>query len=548
MSQIQKVLIIIPARGGSKGIPRKNLRLLNNKPLIYYSIRNAMCSIYKPDVYVSTEDDEIAGLALKIGASVHIRPQNLSDDKSTLDPVIFNTVVEIENKTGTKYELVITLQPTSPLLKSRTIDNAISKILNTPEIDTIISAQKDVHLTWIEVNGKFIPNYKERLNRQYLTPVYRETGGFLITRRRFISENNRIGSNVDLYVLNNGEEIDIDNLTDWNLCSYLLSKKKIVIVVAGNHEIGLGHVYNMLILAGGILEHDVEFVIAKGSHLAYEKIVSKNYRVKMQEKDKMEDEIIELAPDVVINDILDTAYDYIDNLKKNDITVINFEDLGEGAKRADLVINAIYPEDKVLLNHFFGPEYFLLRDEFILQNTNNISEKVKTVLISYGGVDPNNLTLRTLESIYEYCCSNNIQINVITGFGYDKHDTLSKFDRISILQNVVNISDYIFDSDVVFSSAGRTVYEIASLGTPAIILAQNQRELTHFFAYENYGFINLGLGINIEKDNLLKTFEDYIENIDLRRTNHLRMLKFNLKEGRKRVLNLISDTINKNSK
>ncbi len=135
------------------------------------------------------------------------------------------------------------MQPTSPLLKVGSIDKAIEKMIYDKNIDTIISAKDDTHLSWKFKNGKYLPNYKKRVNRQYLTPTFTETGGFLITKKEVISENNRIGKNVDLFVLKNGEEIDIDTYEDWNLCEYYLSRKHILFVVKGNNIIGLGHVY-----------------------------------------------------------------------------------------------------------------------------------------------------------------------------------------------------------------------------------------------------------------------------------------------------------------
>jgi hypothetical protein len=83
------------------------------------------------------------------------------------------------------------------------------------------------------------------------------------------------------------------------------------------------------------------------------------------------------------------------------------------------------------------------------------------------------------------------------------------------------------------------------LGTPAIVMAQNERELTHFFAYEKYGFINLGLGVETSTDVLLNRFVAYISDISARRMNQKLMLGQNLKLGRKRVVNLISNTIEK---
>lgn len=84
------ILVVIPARGGSKGIPRKNLRLLAGKPLIYYAIQMALNSTYNLDVYLSSEDDEILNLAQQLGAKIYRRERAIAQDMTTLDPVIFS--------------------------------------------------------------------------------------------------------------------------------------------------------------------------------------------------------------------------------------------------------------------------------------------------------------------------------------------------------------------------------------------------------------------------------------------------------------------------
>jgi len=177
------ILCIIPARGGSKGIPRKNIRHLNGKPLIYYSIQNALSSTYNMDVYVSSEDEEILNISKKLLAKEHLRKNHFSGDDVTLDPVIYSALCDIEKMESKKYNYVLTLQPTSPLIKSQTLNNAIQYIIKNQKIDTLISAQKKVHLNWKKEQGKYIPNYTKRVNRQFLEPLYEETGGFLITKR-----------------------------------------------------------------------------------------------------------------------------------------------------------------------------------------------------------------------------------------------------------------------------------------------------------------------------------------------------------------------------
>jgi CMP-N-acetylneuraminic acid synthetase/spore coat polysaccharide biosynthesis predicted glycosyltransferase SpsG len=536
-----KILAVIPARGGSKGIPRKNLRLLNGKPLIYYSIKTALASQYSLDVYVSSEDDEILNTAIGFGAKVHKRDLSIADDKSTLDPVIHACYMHAQAVENKEYDFIITMQPTSPLLKTASLDSAIEKMMADPAIETVIAAKDDTHLSWRKEGERFLPNYEKRVNRQYLTPTFTETGGFFITRREIITPDNRIGKNVELHLLGNGEEIDIDTYEDWNLCEYHLRRKHILFLVTGNSDVGLGHVYNTLLIANDILNHQVTFLVDSESQLAFEKIASKNYPVVMQQHSDILDDIRSINPDLIINDRLDTDKAYIAALKHLGLQVVNFEDLGDGAKEADLVINAIYPEKQILQNHFFGHDYFVLRDEFIYSRQKEAIGEVRNILVTFGGVDPNNYTKKVIETIYDYCNANRITITVIAGFGYKEYDSLGVFETIDVKKNVTNISQYMLEADLIFTSAGRTTYEIASIGTPAIVMAQNEREMTHFFASSEFGFLNLGLGYKLTDEELYKNFISLVDATESRKYMSNLMKKTDLKSGRKTVNRLIQN-------
>lgn len=543
MKKQLNILVIIPARGGSKGIPRKNLRTLAGNPLIYYSIKNALSSKHQPDVYVSSEDGEILSIAQKIGAKTIQRNIDEAEDATTLDPVIFKAWQQAQVLEQKKYDIVVTLQPTSPLLKVESLDSALDILIRNPKVDTIISAVNDTHLTWKKENGTYKPNYAKRVNRQQLPQAFKETGGFLITRVDSITETNRIGKIVDLCILPDKESIDIDNYADWGLCEYYLKRKRLLFVVSGNKEIGLGHVYNTLLIANDIVDNEVLFLVDVKSQMAFDKISSKNYPVYKQKKDDIVDDIKLLNPDVVINDNLDTEKKYINMLKELGYKIINFEDLGEGAKLADLTINAIYPEEEVIPNHYFGYKYFLLRDEFILTPPSPVKPCVKKVLLSFGGVDPNNYTKKVLSAIYGECQARNIKIKVVTGFGYQQLESLSPFKGIEVHHNVQNVSDYMREADLIFTSAGRTTYEIASLAVPSIVLAQNEREITHFFANAQHGFVNLGLGIFVDNEKVLRTFLHLVESFEQRQYMSQLMSKCDLVSGRSRVVSLIKQVI-----
>ncbi|MDR7246589.1 cytidylyltransferase domain-containing protein [Priestia megaterium] len=541
MSKFPKTIAIIPARGGSKGIPRKNVRLLNGKPLISYVIESAKGSHYIDLIVVSTDDEEIGRIAEKHGATVVMRPKNLADDEATLDPVIYDVLTRLENQ-GENFDIVLTIQPTSPLLKASTINEAI-EILKKNNFETVITAVKNSHLSWEKINDKFVPKYKERKCRQYLPIEYKESGAILASRRNVISEKNRIGSKVTLLEVDEYEGIDLDSSKDWWIIEKILRRKKVVIRVDGYKEIGLGHIYRMLIMANYIMDHELIFLMDEKYELGINLVRKNNFKMELFKQNPIPS-IMMLKPDIVINDILDTPKDYIQTLKDLNIRVFNFEDLGEGAELADGVFNALYPGPIPRENFYTGEKYYCAKPEFINADIKQIKNEVKNVLLTFGGTDPNNLTLKTLKSISKSTSS--FDITVILGPGYDKEQELmneiNKINRkITVHYQITNMADYMYKADIIFSSAGRTMYEIAMIGTPAIIIAQNSRELTHIFGHPYNGFINLGIYFDIDDDIILKTLNDLIQNFELRKIMHKRMLNHDLKNGMKLICSIIFD-------
>lgn len=539
----KNILVVIPARGGSRGIPRKNLRALAGKPLIYYSIKTASASRYRLDLYVSSDDGEIRSIAQQIGSSVIERDSRISGDATTLDPVVYDALLQAEEREAKRYDIVVTLQPTSPLLKTLSLDAALYRMLEDDSLDSIIAAKENTHLGWKREEGRYLPNYKARLNRQYLDPLFMETGGFLITRREYVTQRSRIGEKVDLFLLEGGEAIDIDTYEDWHLCEYYLKRKRILFVVSGYREIGLGHVYNTLLIANDILNHSVEFLVDGKSDLAYEKIAGNHYTVHRQQCNDILEDIEKLEPDLVINDRLDTTLEYMRELKKFIGKIINFEDRGEGSVEADLLINAIYSEENAPSHHFYGYRYFLLRDEFLLAPPRALSERVERVLITFGGVDRHNYTCRVIDAIEEYCAARGIAIVVVAGFGYAHYESLRHFRGVEIYRDANNISEHMREADIVFTSAGRTTYEIAHLQVPAIVLAQNEREMTHSYATERYGFDNLGPGYEVSESEIARSLEKLVESPMVRRRRRERMAQLDMTQGRREVVRLINQTM-----
>ena len=542
------VIAVIPARGGSKGIPRKNLRLLCGRPLISYAIESALKSKKVSRVVVSTEDEEIAEVARIHGASIIVRPENLAGDDVTLDPVVFHAVNSAEQQDRQKYDFILTIQPTSPLLSAESIDRALA-IITGGHYDTVISVTNATHLYWTGDLTAAIPISKERMNRQQLPPIYKESGALLICRRHVLQERSRIGRSIYLFEIPQDESIDIDSYSDWFVAEGLMRRLNIVFRVDGDEKMGLGHIYRAATLAGRMLPHHVSFLTDGSKSLGYKKLASYNYPVvTFRSHDEAFEILQRLKPDIVINDVLDTTKEYVNRLSSTGVFIVNYEDLGEGSEYANMVVNALYENSYPQPNHYYGYKYECLRDEFYLYPAATIREKVASMLVTFGGVDENNLTARTLHAL-ESSDLADLHVVVILGLGYQFGDELDCYIErltqkgfdIQVRQNVTMMGKYMSGSDLVVTSNGRTVYEVACLGIPCISISQNEREARHLFSQFCKGIVNLGMANSVSHTDIASALVKLIGDYRLRKAMSDNMLGFDLRKGIDRTLRVIFD-------
>lgn len=539
-----KTLIVIPARGGSKRIPRKNVRIMCGKPLICYSIENAnaLKAYMDVDVAVSTDDEELGGIVEKRNVVVIARPKELATDQVTLDPVIYHAVQYMEREKQCTYDTVITMQATSPTLKFQTLKKAIH-FFEESEWDTILSAMNKPHLSWGMRDGNITKNYEKRLNSQELPANYVETGGFLITRRECVTENGRIGTKVNIFEIPEEEAVDIDTYSDWVLCENILRRKKVLFRTVGKMQLGMGHIYRCLTLAYKLTAHEILFAADSESDIGIERLKEANFPViAVADEQEFEELLKREKPDILVNDILDTTQDYMMMATKHVKRVINFEDVGTGAKYADAVINALYEKGDKLHNEYYGSKYFCIRDEFLEEEPKEFSEEVKNILVIFGGSDPSDLTGR----LYEVCKVlhgkyPNIQFHFLVGFAYPHKDKIVTDEKTNIYvhNDVKRVSTYMNKMDLAITSQGRTVYELASMGVPSIVMAQNEREAEHVFAGIQNGFINLGIGREQDALTIISTIRWLISTPKVRQEMRKLQLTKDFSRGQERVIHLI---------
>lgn len=530
-----EIIAVIPARAYSERIPNKNIRIVNNKPLIYYSINNALQSKYITRIIVTTDSKEVEIIAKQMGVECHIRSSELCQDSTTLDAVVYDAVKDCN------YDYVVTLQPTSPLLKVESLDNAIEFCVDQ-NFDTIISVINAPKLAWKKENGVARPEYQERLNCQYLPPYYQETGAFLISRRNVVSSTSRIGEKIDVYEISREEAINVGYFQDLALVNRILQKKKVAFYVNGNNSRGMGHIYRSLELADEFYtKPDIYFDLNQTDIAAFgdttHQIIPVNGLNDLLEKIKEKDY------DVFINDILETSVDYMTALHNciPNAKLINFEDDGEGIYQADLVFNALY-ENNTISHVKGGEKYYIAPKLFLFYQPVEIKEEVENVFISFGGADPRNYTDRLLNVITKDDKYKKYHFYVVIGRAKKNVEELLKFneyENIDVLYDISNMPEIMSKCDIALSSRGRTGYELAMLGIPTIAMAQNVCEEKHGFVCHENGFNYLGLD---PSDVIIETNLNMFLQLgkDERKKMQDVMLRKDLRNGRRRVMNLIN--------
>lgn len=227
------VLAIIPARGGSIGIPRKNIKNLNGKPLIAYTIEQALKSKQINKLIVSTDDFEIAEVSKKIGAEVPFyRPESLSNSESPSVDLVLHAISELE-KMGHFFSTVCLLQPTSPYRPDGVIDAAIEQFLksNSKSMVSIRKVPQHYHPYWTytNVDGKLqsLTDSETPTRRQDLPVVYHRDGAIYLVDVDFVKKNKTLLSE-DLtgFEIESPELINIDNLDDWNTAEKHIGRTK----------------------------------------------------------------------------------------------------------------------------------------------------------------------------------------------------------------------------------------------------------------------------------------------------------------------------------
>lgn len=223
------LLGLIPARGGSKGIPRKNIRDVCGKPLLAYSIEASQEAASVDRTIVSTDDEEIAQVAREYGADVPFRrPDELATDTAPTEPVIEHALEFFSDERDGSFETVAVLQPTSPLREADHIDAAISKFEDTGA-DSLVSVFEDVSYRWEQTdNGARRKNYTGgRKRRQEKEPEYVENGAIYLAKSEpFLQTVDLQVGRTELFVMDRLSSVDVDEPVELELVEHILNARE----------------------------------------------------------------------------------------------------------------------------------------------------------------------------------------------------------------------------------------------------------------------------------------------------------------------------------
>ena len=218
-----KIVAIIPARGGSKSIKNKNIYKIKNKPLIFYSIETAIKSNVFDKIIVSSDSDKILSIVSKFKNIETIkRPRKISNDKAQTVDALFHVLKKLNNN---KFpEVIITLEPTSPLRSKKTIINAVKVFKSNKDIDSLISVVETRSLYGRIRSGIFKYNENKIIRRrQDRNPIFKETGTIWGTRVKYLVKFKKIiGGKIYPLIINKNEDLDINNKEDINILKKLL--------------------------------------------------------------------------------------------------------------------------------------------------------------------------------------------------------------------------------------------------------------------------------------------------------------------------------------
>lgn len=508
---------LVPARGGSKGVPRKNVRRLGDRPLIRHVLTTLQEVSDPAHIIVSTDDAEIALLAADL-ATVHPRTAATAGDQATLDDVAVEVARWVLDHGGHEDDILVTVQPTSPFLTAEALGRAAAMFADG-ETASVVSVTDDRHLRWTTEDGKPVPLFEARVNRQWMAPTLAETGGIIAARiGPLLAHGTRILEPVGLVELAGPEALDIDDHMDWAVAEHLVGRRRIIVRADAGPALGMGHVYRATALAMEWTAHTVTLAtVASADNLGVRYLEGAPFDVRrFDDEGSFDSWLAAESPDLVVFDILDTTEAQVTRAKAAAGCVVTFEDLGPGGHHADLVVNDLYasptlsPERQLsgIAHAILAPPFETVPARAACPDT------IDRVLVTFGGTDPSGLTVLATEALRGLP----VTVDIVLGPGYQGAEPDTSGLEARVHRSVDNMALLVREADLALTGGGRTVAEVLSMGVIPIVLCQNAKELTHTHASGQHGVLNLGLGRGVDAEGLRAHIRLIMEDAGLRQT------------------------------
>lgn len=275
---------------------------------------------------------------------------------------------------------------------------------------------------------------------------------------------------------------------------------KVLFNTEGNKNIGMGALYDCAVLAGKMREKfnpQIKFLLSLDSEKNIENAIFPKYtveRVNVNSAGLLLESIARFNPNIIVHNLLNLKKDYTDGLNKFKATVVSISHKSnfKNHSKADIVINLLYSSERVKCLH--GPRYAILDNRFAGLVKRTIGHPAGNLLISFGGADVNNLTLKLIKVLDNLGL--NFRVGIVAGAGFGKEKELQKClnslknkNKFTIYKRVKNMPELMLSSDLAFVSGGRTICELAATGTPGIAFAQNKLEFGRLKEFKKWGTV-----------------------------------------------------------
>jgi spore coat polysaccharide biosynthesis predicted glycosyltransferase SpsG/2-C-methyl-D-erythritol 4-phosphate cytidylyltransferase len=507
-----RVVAIVPARGGTDPVPYLNIKRLGDGPLLAHTLAAARGSRYVDRVIVSTDDAHVAEVARAHSAEVpFLRPPELAADLPSLKPVVAHAVHALE-AAGDHIDLVVVLQATTPFREGSAVDDAIDR-LTAGAFDTVVSVTEDRTLNWREEDGRLVPLFDKEGRREEQAPVFKENGAVVVMRRAVVDGATRFGERVGWLVLDKRAGFTVYDLEDFWMAERLLRQPRVLFRADGSSSVGMGHVFRSLAIAEalrGLSRADIAFLMSADHTEGLVTVSRAGYAVRVVGDRKEEtylDHIRDFAPAILINDLPVVERSYLTALSHLGATTVNLvdtiDDLETTEHYAQVIVSVMNQAHETPEGFYGGPAYAILREHF-RGREKEVRDTPRLVLLSFGGSDPQGLTLKAARALQDLDPA--VELVAVAGPAFSfrrEFDALSAAlpRRVPLINEAGgHIAELMLEADVMVGSGGMSVYEIAALGTPGIILGQNAREDGRMRDFAGHGTVEyLGLGTEVDE-------------------------------------------------